>query len=101
MKHVNIREYEDHATQYLSGHEALTIEHDGVPIGYYIPSRAGRRANAQQALDQLGETMQRILDKTGLTEDELVDLFVFTKPVPERPKPRPEPVSAGDHASRH
>ena len=101
MKHVDIREFDDHAKAHLSGNEEVTVERDGTPIGHYTPSRVTRRANADRALDQLGETVHRILDKTGLTEDELVDLCDFTKPVPEHPKPHPEAVSAGDHAPRH
>lgn len=98
MKRVGVREFEDHAATYLSSNEALTIERDGVPLGYYIPSRAGRRESYLKSLKALEETVERILAETGMTEDELADLFDLNKPLPEHPKPRLEPVAAGEHA---
>lgn len=101
MKRVGVREFRDHATQYLAGDDVLTIERHGQPIGVYIPTAGNRRKRLKERLDSLEKTVQRILADTSLTEDEFADLFDFNRPVPEQPKPRPEPVNAGDHAARH
>ena len=50
MKRVGVREFRDHATHYLSGDEVLVIERHGAPIGFYIPTGAGRRESFAQAL---------------------------------------------------
>jgi DNA-binding FadR family transcriptional regulator len=38
---------------------------------------------AKRALDKLGETVEAILEETGMTEDELVDFFDVSRPMPE------------------
>jgi hypothetical protein len=35
----------------------------------------------ERAVEQLGRTVNRILDETGMTEDELVDLLDIRKPL--------------------
>jgi hypothetical protein len=37
MKNVGVREFRDHATSYLSGHEAVAVSKHGQVIGVYIP----------------------------------------------------------------
>ncbi|MGH2586975.1 MAG: hypothetical protein ACRDJE_18840 [Dehalococcoidia bacterium] len=83
MKRVGVREFRDHATQYLAGDEVLAIERHGSPIGFYIPAGASRREGFEQALERLEQTVQRILAQTGLTEEELSRLFDLTKPLPD------------------
>jgi len=85
MKHVGVREFRDHATQYLSGDEVLAVERHGEPIGFYIPTTANRRERFEQALERLEQTVQRIVVETGMSEDELADLFDLNKPVPDPP----------------
>lgn len=79
MKHVKSDEFEAHPKAYLSSTEPLTIEQNGHAIGYYIPSRAGRQESLRQTLDEIGKTVQGILDRTGWTEDEFADLFDLNK----------------------
>lgn len=86
MKHVGVREFRDHATHYLSGDEILAIERHGVPVGYYLPagtqSRKGSK-EAKEARERLERTIQRVLDRTGYTEEELAQLFDLSVPLPE------------------
>jgi hypothetical protein len=87
MKHVGVREFRDHATQYLAGDEPLSIERYGVPIGIYWPAGGGSRSRkgskeANEALDRLERTVQKVLAETGMTEEELSRLFDLTIPFP-------------------
>ncbi len=83
MKRVGVREFRDRATQYLSGSEVLAVERHGEPIGFYIPTKANRRKNLEDALARLEETAQHILDRTGMSEEELSQLFDLKQPLPE------------------
>ncbi len=98
MKRVGVREFRDHATSYLAGDEVLAIERHGQPIGFYIPTRAGRRGDAGPALERLERTVQRVLAASGLSEEELSRLFDLTEPVPDRSRQRRRNVAPDDHA---
>jgi antitoxin (DNA-binding transcriptional repressor) of toxin-antitoxin stability system len=82
MKHVGVREFRDHATTYLSGSHPIAISKHGRVIGLYIPMKRDKEA-ARRALDKLEETVERILEETGMTEDELADMFDMRRPSPE------------------
>ncbi len=84
MKHVGVREFRDRATQYLSGDEVLAVERHGEPIGFYIPTRPSKKESLTQALERLEEAVQHVLERTGMSEDELSDLFDLKKPLPEQ-----------------
>ncbi len=83
VKHVGVREFRDHATQYLSGDEVLAVERHGEPIGFYIPTRPSKKESLAQALERLEETVQHVLERTGMSEDELADLFDLKQPLPD------------------
>jgi hypothetical protein len=102
MKWVGVRAFRDHATKYLAGDEPLAIERHGEPIGYYFPvaverrdpeAEAARRQRLQESIAALEKTIQEVLDRTGMTEDELADLFDPNIPLPETPIRRPRPVA--------
>jgi len=86
MKNVPSHEFEAHPKEYMSSNEPLTIERNGHAIGYYIPSRAGRRQSLLDTLDRLDKAVQQVMVETGLTEDELADLFDLNKPFEEQVK---------------
>ncbi len=77
MKRVGVREFRDHATQYLA------IERHGQPIGFYIPTGKSRQENFQEALARLEQTVGQVLAETGLSEDQLARLFDLNEPLPE------------------
>lgn len=81
MRHVGVREFRDKATTYLSGEEILTIEKHGRPIGYYIPAPSAKQGVIREDLAELAAAVKRALDETGMTEDELADLFDLNKPL--------------------
>ncbi len=94
MKRVGVREFRDHATRYLSGDEVIAVERHGQPIGLYIPTATGRTPQAREAIEQLDATVRRIMAETGLTEEQLSDLFNLSKPLP----PESNESSTNSHA---
>ena len=105
MRSVGVRDFRDHATAYLAGNESLAIERHGKTIGYYIPVDRSRPAPSRErllaALDKMQAMAARIREETGLTEDELADLFDYKKPLPDPLPPlRRSPPSKLDAAGR-
>lgn len=103
MKRVGVREFRDHATQYLAGDEVLAIERNGQPIGLSIPTRTGhpersRQESFERALERLEQTVERVLAETGLSEEELSCLYNLSQPVPDHPGRRRGEEGAEAHA---
>jgi hypothetical protein len=92
MRHVGVREFRDKATKYLAGDEPLAIERHGKPVGYYLPAPPDGDAPSvseealRQSLARFEDAVQRILDATGMTREELADLLDLTKPMPDAPR---------------
>ena len=82
MKQVAVSELQEKAAKYLTGEEPLAIEHDGEVVGYYYPKKRTKQEEVERAVKQLRETVDRVLAETGMTEDELADLFDTSKPFP-------------------
>ncbi len=82
MKTVSISEFRDHATAYLFGGEPIGISERGRMIGVYLPVKRDQ-ARVDRALDRLGETVEAILEETGMTEDELVEFLDPRRPMPD------------------
>lgn len=99
MKRVGVREFRDHATQYLAGDEVLAIERHSQPIGFYIPTGASRQESFARALERLEQLVERVLADTGLSEEELSRLYDVGAPVPDQPRRRRREAVADVHAS--
>ena len=78
MRSVGVREFRDRATQLIASGETLVVEKHGEPVGFFVPIVAKDRCAGAAALDRLGETVNDVLAKTGLTEDEFVAEFTGT-----------------------
>jgi hypothetical protein len=78
---VDEREFGDHATKYLALQEPLEIERDGRPIGHYLPVKRASDEEVRQAVARLAEAVEQVLAETGMTEDELADLFDLSRPL--------------------
>lgn len=74
VKTIGVREFRDHATSYLSGSEAIAVSKHGRVIGFYIPIDRDEE-DVRRAVARLGETVNSVLKESGLTENELADLF--------------------------
>jgi len=98
MKRVGVRDFRDRATRYLAGDEVLAIERHGQPIGFYIPVGARRQESAALALERLEQTVERVLDETGLSEEELSRLFDLRTPIDDLPIRRDRDAGGDAHA---
>lgn len=72
MKRVGIREFKEKATVLLAEAEAMVVERHGTPIGFYIPLPKKDKAKAREAAERLQQTVDKVLEQTGMSEDELV-----------------------------
>jgi len=82
LKNIGVREFRDHATTYLSGSDPVAVNKHGHVIGFYIPIERDYE-QAKRAVENLGRTVEKILEETGMTEDELAQLFDLRRPMPE------------------
>lgn len=82
MKQVGVREFRDHATLYLSGTDPIAVTKNGHVIGVYTPFKRDYEKR-KRALDELEKAVNQVLERTGMTEDELADIFDINKPLPE------------------
>jgi len=74
VKVVGVRDFRDHATRYLAGTEPVAVSNRGNVVGFYIPLQRDHQ-QTERALKQLGIKVQQLLSETGMTEDELAQLF--------------------------
>jgi crotonobetainyl-CoA:carnitine CoA-transferase CaiB-like acyl-CoA transferase len=80
LKNVGVREFRDHATAYLSGSDPVAVSKHGRVIGFYIPLQVDRDEDEiRRVVAKLGQSVQRILHETGMSEDELAELFDLRK----------------------
>jgi hypothetical protein len=77
-KNVGVREFRDHATAYLSGSDPVAVSKHGRVIGFYIPLDRDED-EIRRVVAKLGQSVQRILHETGMSEDELAELFDLRK----------------------
>ena len=92
MRHVGVREFRDRATGLLKEAEPIAVERHGRVIGFYIPveSKKGDEEELREALARLDASVKRVLEETGMTEDELAEYFDLSKPAHELPPDRRE-----------
>jgi len=57
------------------------VEKHGQLIGYYIPASRASQEKIREDVAQLAIAVKQALDETGMTEDELADLFDLNKPL--------------------
>lgn len=72
MRSIGIREFRDQATQLMASGETLIVERHGEPIGFFVPIVAIDRPAGEAALGRLGRIVDEVLERTQLTEDQLV-----------------------------
>jgi antitoxin (DNA-binding transcriptional repressor) of toxin-antitoxin stability system len=82
LQHVGVREFRDRATQYLAGADPVAITRHGRLIGFYVPVPVDRD-ETERALQRLADTVERISQRTGMSEDQLADLFDLSQQPPE------------------
>ena len=75
MKRVGVREFKDKATALIAEEKGLVIEKHGKPVGFYIPIVEKDKAKAKEAAEKLERTIENVLERTGMTREELVEFF--------------------------
>jgi antitoxin (DNA-binding transcriptional repressor) of toxin-antitoxin stability system len=56
----------------MNSGETLVVERHGRPIGFFVPIAATDRRAGREALGRLGRVVERVLEESGLDEDQLV-----------------------------
>lgn len=74
LRSVGVREFRDHATTYLSGSSPVAVSKHGRVIGFYIPVRR-EEDDVRRAIASLDEAVGRVLEDSGLSEEELAGMF--------------------------
>ena len=74
MRTVGIRQFRDHATTLMKLGETIRIERNGKPVGFFVPVPTPKhnRAEIIESFDRVGDVVERVLQATGLSEEELV-----------------------------
>ncbi|MDE0169527.1 MAG: hypothetical protein OXS29_08420 [bacterium] len=74
MRTVGIRQFRDQATTLMKLGETIRIERNGKPIGFFVPVPTPKhnRREIIESYDRVGEAVGRVLQATGLNEEELV-----------------------------
>ena len=75
LRTVGVRDFRDHATDYLGSARPLAITRHGRVIGFYVPVPSSLAEETRVALRRLADTVARIQAQTGISEDELGDLL--------------------------
>lgn len=82
LRTVGIRELRSHATEYLGGTEPVAVTRHGKVIGFYLPVPPDEE-ETRRAWERLERTVAEVRSRTGLSEEQLSDLFDLRKPLPE------------------
>lgn len=82
LKSVGVREFRNNASAYLSGAEPIAVNRHGKVIGFYIPLERDED-EVQRAVAKLGSTVEKVLDESGMTEEELAHVFDLRRPMAE------------------
>lgn len=82
VKSIGVREFRNNVGVYLSGQEPIAISRHGKVIGFYLPVERNDD-EIRSAVEKLGATVEKVLEESGMTEDELARWFDFRRPVPE------------------
>lgn len=82
VKSIGVREFRNNASTYLSGSETIAVNRHGKVIGFYIPLERDED-EVRRAVAKLGAAVGQVLEETGMTEEELAQVFDLRRPMPE------------------
>ena len=83
--HVGIREFREQLSMYLESDSPLAITRYGEVIGYYLPAQPRPRVSDAEALRHVAAQLDQLMAANGVTEEALVDEFVFLRKHGRRP----------------
>ncbi len=79
VKHVGVRELRADLAEKLKGSEPIVIERHGQVLGIYVPVQQVDRAKVAEALDQFHAAIERVLNETDITREELAEAFMVER----------------------
>ena len=82
LKSVGVREFRNNASTYLSGPDPVAVSRHGKVIGFYIPLERDDD-EVRRAVAKLGATVEKVLEESGLSEEELAHLLDLRRPMPD------------------
>lgn len=74
LKNVGVREFRDRVTRCLSGSDPIAVSKHGRVVGFYLP-RQHDEDEVTAAVAKLGQIVRKVSSESGLTEDEVAELF--------------------------
>lgn len=75
MEQVGVKEFKNKATQYLRAGKPIAVKRHDKLIGFYIPVKQRDEEAIEKARERADQAIKRVLEESGLTEDELVELM--------------------------
>jgi len=72
---VGVREFRDELARYLESETPLAITRHGQTVGYYIPARAPRDAEALDGLRRAVERLETLLGEHQVSVEEVLGEF--------------------------
>ena len=82
LPNVALEEFRDRARRYLADTEPIAVTHHGRVVGFYVPIPRDQK-ETDRTLDRLARRLEQIRQETGMSEEEVADLFDPRKPLPE------------------
>jgi hypothetical protein len=71
IKTIGIREFRDHATQYLASQDVLAVKRHNQIIGFYVPAHSTQAREIGAALSRLERSLEQLFSESGLDEESL------------------------------
>ena len=80
MKQASLEDFQHQILRYSLNGEAVAVKSNGRVLGYFVPAPARDDEEISLAVTELRQAIANVREQTGLSEDELADLFDLSKP---------------------
>jgi hypothetical protein len=75
LKAVGVREFREDLATYLQSDEPIAVTRHGQTVGIFIPTEPAQAEARWAAFEKAATRLDSILEKYGITEDEVIDEF--------------------------
>jgi len=72
---VGVKEFRANLPSYLDSTSPVAITRHGETIGYFIPAHGGRRKAELDVLRQAAATLESMMSKLNISEDDIAEDF--------------------------
>jgi len=97
MKTVDAHDFLSRGDSYLHADQTLAVEQEGRTLGFYVPLPGAADPRFQEAINRLEGSVARVLEETGMNEEELAAWFDLNRPAPIPPF---EQAALREHVAR-